>query len=69
MHTSARATAAAAPAVSAPAIQRQAFSNNFLADVRIDYGPRDLFARLFLRLGLLGGQLALYRASCYARPV
>jgi hypothetical protein len=49
MHTSARASAVAAPAVPAPAIHRQTFSNNFLADVRIDYGPRDLFARLFLR--------------------
>jgi hypothetical protein len=49
MHTSARASAVAARAVSAPAIHRQTFSHNFLADVRIDYGPRDLFARLFLR--------------------
>lgn len=49
MHTSARASAAVAPAAPAPAIHRQTFSNNFLADVRIDFGPRDLFARLFLR--------------------
>ncbi len=49
MHTSARASAAAAPAVSAPAIHPQSFSQNFLADVRIDNGPRDLYARLFLR--------------------
>jgi hypothetical protein len=49
MHTSARTSAAAAPTVSAPAIHTQSFNQNFLADVRIDHGPRDLYARLFLR--------------------
>lgn len=49
MHTSARATAPAAPTVSAPAVHGQTFNHNFLADVRIDHGPRDLYARLFLR--------------------
>jgi hypothetical protein len=49
MHTSARTPAVTAPAVSAPAIHSQSFKQNFLADVRIDHGPRDLYARLFLR--------------------
>jgi hypothetical protein len=37
------------PAVSAPAVHEQAFNHNFLADVRIDNGPRQLLSRLFLR--------------------
>ncbi len=49
MHTSARAPAITAPTVAAPAIHTQTFSHNFLADVRIDHGPRDFYARLFLR--------------------
>lgn len=54
MHTSARATVpqarpAPAPAVSTPAIHQQTFNQNFLADVRIDHGPRQLLSRLFLR--------------------
>jgi hypothetical protein len=49
MHTSARTPAVTPPAVPAPAIHSQNFKQNFLADVRIDHGPRDLYARLFLR--------------------
>lgn len=49
MHTSARASAANLRAVPAPAILPQTFKQNFLADVRIDHGPRHLLSRLFLR--------------------
>lgn len=49
MHTSARASVDPTRSVSAPAIHRQTFNQNFLADVRIDYGPRQLYSRLFLR--------------------
>ena len=54
MHTSATSASsttrpAAAPTVATPAIHAQTFNHNFLADVRIDHGPRDLYARLFLR--------------------
>ena len=49
MHTSARASVGTANRAPAPAILRQTFNQNFLADVRIDYGPRQLFSRLFLR--------------------
>ncbi|MBN9266324.1 MAG: hypothetical protein J0I75_17490 [Hyphomicrobium sp.] len=49
MHTSARAAATTTTTVAAPAIHAQTFNHNFLADVRIDHGPRDLYARLFLR--------------------
>ena len=53
MHTSAASASsmrpAVAPTVAAPAVHAQTFNQNFLADVRIDYGPRDLYARLFLR--------------------
>lgn len=49
MHTSARATTAKLSAVSAPAVLPQTFKQNFLADVRIEHGPRDLYGRLFLR--------------------
>lgn len=33
----------------APAILKQRFANNFLADVRIEHGPRDVFGPLFLQ--------------------
>jgi hypothetical protein len=49
MHTSARASASSLRAVPAPAILPQTFAQNFLADVRIDHGPRQLLSRLFLR--------------------
>lgn len=49
MHTSARASASSLRAVPAPAILPQTFNQNFLADVRIDHGPRQLLSRLFLR--------------------
>ncbi|MFN3745731.1 MAG: hypothetical protein ACK4TL_13595 [Hyphomicrobiaceae bacterium] len=49
MHTSARASAGSPRAVPAPAIVQQTFHQNFLADVRIDHGPRQLLSRLFLR--------------------
>jgi hypothetical protein len=64
MHTSARASVpqtrpvaapttatpvVSAPAVSAPAIHEQIFNQNFLADVRIEHGPRQMLSRLFLR--------------------
>jgi len=49
MHTSARASANSLRAVPAPAILPQTFNQNFLADVRIDHGPRQLLSRLFLR--------------------
>ncbi len=49
MHTSARASVDQNRTISAPAIHRQTFNQNFLADVRIDYGPRPLYSRLFLR--------------------
>jgi hypothetical protein len=49
MHTSARASVASPRAVPAPAILPQTFNHNFLADVRIDHGPRQLLSRLFLR--------------------
>lgn len=49
MHTSARASTGTARRVPAPAILRQTFNQNFLADLRIDHGPRQLFSRLFLR--------------------
>ncbi len=49
MHTSARASAVPASPLATPAIHTQTFNHNFLADVRIDHGPRDLYARLFLR--------------------
>lgn len=49
MHTSARASVNSTRNISAPAIQRQTFNQNFLADVRIDFGPRPLYSRLFLR--------------------
>ncbi len=40
---------ALAPAVAAPAVHAQTFNQNFLSDVRIDYGPRAMLSRLFLR--------------------
>lgn len=49
MHTSARASVSSLRAVPAPAILPQTFNQNFLADVRIDHGPRQLLSRLFLR--------------------
>lgn len=49
MHTSARASVSGHRAVPAPAILPQTFNQNFLADVRIDHGPRSLLSRLFLR--------------------
>jgi len=49
MHTSARATVGRASAIPTPAILPQTFNRNFLADVRIDHGPRQLLSRLFLR--------------------
>jgi len=49
MHTSARATVGGSRAVPTPAIIPQSFNQNFLADVRIDHGPRQLLSRLFLR--------------------
>lgn len=49
MHTSARASAGSPRAVPAPAIVQRTFNQNFLADVRIDHGPRQLLSRLFLR--------------------
>ncbi len=38
-----------APSVAAPAIHDQTFNQNFLGDVRIDHGPRQMLSRLFLR--------------------
>ena len=54
MHTSARASVpqarpVSAPPVTAPAIHDQTFNQNFLGDVRIDHGPRQILSRLFLR--------------------
>lgn len=49
MHTSARAFAGEPRAVPTPAILPQTFNQNFLADVRIDYGPQQFLSRLFLR--------------------
>ncbi len=49
MLTSARVAKSAPPTVAAPFVQTRTFTHNFLADVRIDHGPRDLYARLFLR--------------------
>ena len=49
MHTSARTNVARPRAVPTPAILPQMFSQNFLADVRIDHGPRQVLSRLFLR--------------------
>src|SRR5690606_27064799 len=49
MHTSAMASAANLRAVPAPGILPQTFKQNFLADVRIDHGPRQVLSRLFLR--------------------
>jgi hypothetical protein len=55
MHTSAASAPSTHPAAapSAPAVHAQTFPRNFLADVRIDYGPRDLYSRLFLRADTL----------------
>lgn len=57
MHTSAASASSVRPAVtptvSAPAVHAQTFNQNFLADVRIDYGPRALYSRLFLRADTL----------------
>jgi hypothetical protein len=49
MHTSARATVGRTRAIPAPAVLPQTFNQNFLADVRIDHGPRQFLSRLFLR--------------------
>lgn len=49
MRTSAEMSDDLASDFRAPVVQSQLFRNNFLSDVRIDHGPRDLLARLFLR--------------------
>jgi hypothetical protein len=49
MHTSARAYVDEPRPIPTPAILPQTSHQNFLADVRIEYGPRQLLSRLFLR--------------------
>lgn len=49
MRTSAETIPESRSDLPAPVVRPQTFRNNFLADVRIDHGPRDLYSRLFLR--------------------